>query len=394
MADEPIVFQSERIEEHKRLLRVLLDEGKAYKCYCATREMAPTEYYKYDGRCRAGAQNVSDDTPYVVRIKLPLDQPTISFDDAIRGTVTFSIDELDDFVIARSDGTPVYNFVVVVDDNHMDITHVIRGEDHISNTPKQIVLYNALGFDIPQFAHLPLILGSSGQRLSKRDAATSVFEYKEGGYLPEALCNYLVRLGWAYGDQELFTRDEMIKLFTLDGVGKKGSMFDIEKLKWFNSVYMREYSAEKLLEIMCADVAPTLRDDLASWSSEKIIEFIDLYKDRVSTLQELSEKLYFIYSGSYSLSEEDVEKWLSTESLQYVRDVHHKLSELDAFDVDSVTQCIKTFCGDSGIKLPVVAQPLRLALTGSTQSPGVFQLLSLFGKQQSLQRIEVLLERA
>jgi glutamyl-tRNA synthetase len=391
-SDEPIVFQAQRISEHQKLIQILLAENKAYKCYCPNRDAEnSTEFYKYDGRCRDVKHDVADNVPYVVRIKLPSDVESISFEDMIRGTVTVSLQELDDFIIARSDGTPIYNFVVVADDSTMEITHVIRGEDHISNTPKQIVLYQALNYPLPRFAHLPLILGPSGQKLSKRDAATSVFEYKQEGYLSDALCNYLVRLGWAHGDQEMFTRQQMIDLFTLEAVGKKGSMFDQEKLNWFNNMYIRQTDSYKLLEIMCADVKPNFMSQVSQWSTEKIVLFIDIYKERISTLQELASILIGLYDDSNVISLDEKQQWLSIESVQLLAQLVDKLKTVEPFNVELLTDVIKKFCAEKNCKLPVIAQPIRLALTGSTKSPGIFQLLEAFGKEQALQRLQKLI---
>ena len=248
--DEPITIQSARDAEHKKLIEKLIDEGKAYKCYCSLEDLVARlgyqEHQKYDGFCKT---HTPDDPskPYVVRFAVPRDKPTISFNDLIRGTVTFDFDQFDDFIIARSDSAPTYNFVVVVDDEDMNITHVIRGEDHISNTPKQIMLYHALGYQLPIFAHIPLILGPAGNRLSKRDAATSVLQYKQAGYLPAAFFNYLVRLGVAHGDQEVFSKEELVSLFKVKEVGKKSTIFDIQKLTWLNGVYIRKASPTNLL---------------------------------------------------------------------------------------------------------------------------------------------------
>ena len=252
-SDEPIVIQSQRIAEHTALIAQLLKEGKAYRCYCSQEQVAERykgqgsgdEFIKYDGRCRNAAEQPG--VPAAIRFALPAGRTTVAFDDLIRGRVEVGIDQLDDFIIARSDGTPMYNFVVVVDDAHMRISHIIRGEEHISNTPKQLLLYEALGFPVPFFAHTPMILGPDGNKLSKRDAATSVLEYRQEGYLPDALLNYLVRLSWAHGDQEIFTREELISYFTLDHVGKKGAIFDPQKLSWVNSVYMRAKDSARVI---------------------------------------------------------------------------------------------------------------------------------------------------
>jgi len=258
-SDEPVIKQTDRFGEYKQLIEQLLEQGKAYRCFCSSEEIEARQkaagldpaYAGYDSFCANGTHGKNDSSkPYVIRFKIPRNIEEITFNDLIRGQITVKTAELDDFVIARSDGTPTYNFVVVIDDAAMRITHVIRGEDHISNTPKQIFLYQAFGYKVPQFAHMPLILGPSGARLSKREAATSVVDYRGEGYLPDALINYLARLGWSHGDQEIFTRQELIDYFTIDNVGKKGSIFDKEKLDWVNGLYMRQVANVKLHKLL------------------------------------------------------------------------------------------------------------------------------------------------
>ena len=279
-SDEPLHIQSEFESKHKEYLQRLLSEGNAYKCYCSTEELESRldANQKYDLCCRDKECPELEERPYVVRFKVPESIERLTFTDLIRGEITFERDQLDDFIIARSDGTPVYNFVVVIDDAEMKINYVIRGEEHLGNTPKQILLYNALGFDEPQWAHLPLILSPNGGKLSKRDGAVSVLEYKKDGYLPEALLNYLVRLGWSHGDQEVFTRQELIDLFTLEAVGKSGAAFDVEKLDWLNGLFIRNMTAEALLDYIQTTMGLDL--NFADWSQEQVIALINLYKER------------------------------------------------------------------------------------------------------------------
>lgn len=390
MGDEPIIKQSDRTTEYKIKIDQLLQEGKAYKCYCPTAPMATDEenYFKYDGKCRVRkSAPESGQTSYVVRIKLPLEQKTIEFNDIIRGPISFDIHQLDDFIIARSDGSPIYNFVVVIDDAQMSITHVIRGEDHISNTPKQIVLYQAFGFSLPQFAHLPLILGPTGARLSKRDAATAVSDYKEQGYLADALCNYLVRLGWSHGDQEIFTRQEMIELFSLEAVGKKGAIFDQNKLDWVNGIYLRQNTPEKLIEFIIRDVDPQFMQKISAWNQATIYALINLYKERVKTLKEMVYDITALYNRSNTITQEDKERWITPHSIEYVRKFMISLQDLPEFIVDVVTSHGKEIAKKENFKLVELAQPIRIALTGKAQGPGVFELLTVLGKQESLRRI-------
>lgn len=388
-SDEPMVFQSQETEKYTHAINQLLKEGKAYRCFCpATEERIGRDYLKYDGKCRSRKPSADDESkPHIIRFKFPLDQETISFDDLIRGPISFPSDQFDDFVLVRTDGMPVYNFVVVVDDAAMKITQVIRGEDHISNTPKQIVLYQALGLPMPQFAHVPLILGSSGQRLSKRDAATSVTDYKENGYLADALCNYLVRLGWAHGDQEIFSREELVKLFALKDIGKSAAVFDQNKLDWFNGHYIRESNDELLLNLIEKDVNSQFIKEVHLWSPETVLKAIALYKDRVDTLKQLADELIVVHDDSRKPTKEILEKWINADTVSYIKAALAKIESNTDFSVQALTVELKALVKELGIKFVQLAQPLRLALIGSDSGPGVFELLALLGKAESVKRI-------
>ena len=393
-SDEPLVYQSTLVERHKAYIEKLLAEGKAYKCYCSQEELEQrlggAEYgLLYDKKCRI-CTVPSGDKPYVVRFKLPDDSGDITFHDLILGNITVPRDQLDDFIIARSDGTPVYNLVVVVDDATMNISHVIRGQDHITNTVKQILLYQALNLPLPLFAHIPLILGSSGQRLSKRDAATAIWDYRAKGYLPEALLNYLARLGWSHGDQEIFTIDELIRSFTLDGVGKSNAVFDSEKLNWVNGEHIKMRDASSLLTYILENIDPLFVKELSSWSEEQILGALDLYKARVSTLVELCEEIKKLYKKPEC--NKDFQQYFASESKELLKNLITMLSSLDRWDRDTLSSNIKGFAKERNIKFPDIAQPIRIALTGSTKSPGVFALLFLLGKKESLNRIEALID--
>ena len=385
-ADETPLVQSERIEEHLKVIQQLLDEGKAYKCYCTPDELSKRlqdddGHKKYDGHC----YGTEKDLPYAVRFRVP-DVEYVEFNDLIRGPIRFDRDQLDDFIIVRSDGTPMYNFVVVVDDAFMGITHVLRGEDHISNTPKQILLYQALGYTLPQFAHFSLILGPDGHRLSKRHMATSVGEFRKGGFLPDALCNYLARLGWSHGDQELFTRQELIKLFSLEGMNKSGAIFDQQKLEWMNGVYIRELSDEEIVAIIERDIDPTFKNCFTNWSSQTLEAFIGLYKDRVKTLRELVDDLCSLHERPRYESET---KQLKTQSvIDYLTAVRDGLLSLDDHSPDAVDHLIRSICKEFDVKLKQIAVPLRVALTGKTSSPGIAKLIAFLSVEESVQRIE------
>lgn len=391
-SDEPVLYQTNRFDIYKKLIDQLLAEGKAYRCYCpGNDDRIESDYYKYDGRCRLATTSDTKNESFVVRIKFPLDLKTITFDDLIRGPITFDSNQYDDFIIARSDGTPTYNFVVVVDDATTKISHVIRGEDHISNTPKQIILYNALGYTLPKFAHIPLILGSSGQRLSKRDAATSVLDYKNNGYLPDALCNYLVRLGWSHGDQEIFTSNELQQLFTLESVGKSGAIFDQNKLDWINGVYIRQTDAEALFCFIKRDIDSAFESELSLWDHDKIVKLIDVYKNRVSTLKELVNELKILYIKDNILSEEDKTKWLNEASIQRLKEIVQVLESIDQFTSETIASTVKQWGKENNCKIVEIAQPIRLALLGKTTSPGIFDIVATLGKKESIERLKYFL---
>lgn len=396
--DETPVIQSQQKYRHDEIAKKLLDEDKAYRCYCTPEELtarlgkgaAEGEYTKYDGHCRS-LKEIIPNKPYAIRFKIPDGLNEVTFKDLVRGDITFKRDQLDDFIIFRSDGMPVYNFVVVVDDADMNITHVIRGEDHIPNTPKQILLYQAAGFNVPLFAHLPMILGAHGNRLSKRDAAVGVLDYKKQGFLSAALCNYLVRLGWAHGDQEIFSMEELVKNFTLEDVGKKSAIFDIKKLEWLNGVYIRNSSSEELINHIIKDCdikdknGLTITEKISS--KEKLISFIKLYQDRSKTLIELVNQIYSLLDGpsveELSLLKDQPEN-LKAIFNDFIKDFngiqHHITSEI-------VKNLITKLCEKYNISFGDFAKPIRIALTGKTSSPSVGELIATLDKNEILLRL-------
>lgn len=395
IADEPVVIQTKMIGEHKKLIDKLLAQKKAYICTCPRRSTEQLEseesYSKYDGTCRnkeITIDQLQSDTAYVIRFKLPSNIETVSFNDMIIGPISTSIDQLDDFVIARSDGTPIYQFAVVADDIMMKISHVIRGADHINNTPKQILIYQALEAEIPNFAHLPLITNAQGAKLSKRDAAVSVLEYRKSGFLSDALFNYLVRLGWSHGDQEIFTKDELIKYFTLDHVGKSPAVFDMQKLEWVNTVYIKQKSAKEILQLIICDIDEKFREKVLNLNDNQIIQLIDLYKERVKTLKSMADEIIALDNipGKY---EESGLSDLNIETKNYLKKLVDEFKKSSEWNEDGLSVLIKQFCKQLQIKLPAVAQPIRLALTGTMTSPGIFHLLSIFGKEESIKRINI-----
>ena len=301
------------------------------------------------------------------------------------------MDQLDDFIIIRSDGMSMYNFAVVIDDAFMRISHIIRGEEHVSNTPKQILLYQALNYALPEFAHVSMILGPSGDKLSKRDGATSVLEYKTMGYLPDSLFNYLVRLGWAHGDQEIFTRQELVNLFTIQAVHKKPAIFDVVKLEWFNGMYIRQSTEQDLWKHLVDDVCHPLFKEL-TWNDVQLYAAIGLYKERVKTLHELARELLVLHGPAIAYSQEDITHHIKPETAQYLRDLIKILASQESFAVDLVAEQIKALAKTLGIKLVQLAQPARIALVGKSSSPGIFELLTFLGKEESMRRIKALID--
>ncbi len=402
LPDEPIVYQSSRQEEHKKIIQELVDKNLAYPCFCdpvdletkKANNMQQGKSSGYDGTCRNKSYTQEDlKRPHAVRFRIPDDMKFIEFKDQIRGKIRIERDQLDDFVIMRSDGTPTYNFVVVLDDIFMKISHVIRGEDHISNTPKQILIYNSLEKEIPLFAHLPLILGPSGNRLSKRDAAVNVEEYKKDGFLADAFFNYLVRLGWSHGDQEIFSKEEMIKFFDFDHVGKKGSIFDLKKLEWLNGVYLRESSFEKLFNSVDALNHNYQKDLQDSWSKEQLSNLFEQYKGRAIKLLNMVQDIIALANAPKVLDLDLIKKWLNENTPKTLQDFVTVLSELEKLDHTILSEAAKEVCKKYEEKLVALAQPLRLALTGKIVSPGVFELICILGKSESMKRIEVLIEK-
>jgi len=392
--DEPVVIQSTRAARHAEIAQQLLAQNKAYYCTCTQEQVIErlsknpgfdANFIKYDGYC-----STKNNPSGALRFKIPETVTAVSFTDLIRGDITIGTDQLDDFILVRSDGTPMYNFVVVIDDADMRISHVIRGEEHIANTPKQILLYNACNFALPQFAHLPMILGPDGSKLSKRDAATGVFEYRSMGYLPDALFNYLVRLGWAHGDQEVFTKDEMIKFFSLDHVGKKGAVFDQTKLDWLNGVYMRAMPDDHLLAIILKDVMPTLMTDLPRWDEPTILLLINIYKQRAKTLKELVLDIKGLYEVPREYSQEDIAHWITANTRTELEEAVSVLTGISEFTADTISAVCKDFAKTKNIKIVSIAQPLRIALIGKSSGPGVFDLMAVLGKHETVTRVEKL----
>ena len=400
-SDEPIIYQYDRLSIHKKIIDKLLDDGKAYKCFCSQEELQQKkekaidqqQTYQYDKKCRAvDTSNQDSAQPFVIRFKVDIQNDVFTLYDQIRGEVTIPAEQIDDFIILRSDDTVTYNLAVVKDDHDMHISHVIRGEDHLLNTVKQMLLYDALGYKIPVFAHIPLILGDRGQKLSKRDAATSVIDYQKDGYLAEALCNYLVRLGWSHGNQELFTAEELIKLFTLDGVHKSGAKFDIEKLRWMNAQYIKQATPEQLINLCKDSLGLDLVLATSDWSEQQRITWVMLYQDRVHTLKELYDYIGGAYVLPASHDKESLRKIIEKDSIVILQLLQQEFEHVE-FSKELLLSLIKAFCKTHEYKMAQIAQLLRFALLGTVSGPSVFDMMVLFGKKEVQRRMSHVISR-
>lgn len=389
--DEGPIYQSDRFDLYRAKVNQLLAEGKAYRCYCTPEELEQKREAalgegrkpKYDGTCRDG-QDPPGDRPFVVRFKAPREGAT-TFDDRIKGPITFQNDELDDLIIQRTDGTPTYNFVVVIDDAEMGINLVLRGDDHINNTPRQIMLYRALGYPEPEFAHVPMILGADKSRLSKRHGATSVMAYRDMGYLPEALVNYLVRLGWSHGDQEIFSMDELIDLFSLDSVGKSASVFNPEKLLWLNSHYIKTGDVARLAELLTVHLKDEGIDVTAGPCLEAIVVAL---QDRSKTLVEMAQQALCFLRDEVEFDEKALNKFLVKESGSALGALIATLETCDEWQEAALDIVFKNILEETGLKFGKLAQPVRVALTGGTNGPGICQIMQILGKEKTLARLK------
>jgi len=389
--DEGPLFQRERMDIYREHAYRLLKEGLAYRCYCTPevleekRKNALKEGKKpnYDRTCRDLDMEYPD-RPYVIRFKTPL-EGQVSFNDIVRGKITFNCEELDDLVILRSDNTPTYNFTVVVDDALMGITHIIRGDDHINNTPRQILIYKALGYNIPEFAHVPLIHGKDRTRLSKRHGATSLLEYKNEGFLPEALMNYLARLGWAYKDQEVFSREELIEKFDLSHVGKSPAIFDMDKLSWLNSYYIKntdDHTIAKNLEYFLE------KEGIAVDRKEKLIPVVKSLKERAKTLKEMASMAAYFFNDNIEYDEKAREKFLTPQTRDILESFLNGFKTLHTLDEASEKKIIEDIVRQTNKKVVDVIQPIRVALTGRTASPGIFEVIDILGRESVEKRID------
>ncbi|TAN45225.1 MAG: glutamate--tRNA ligase [Nitrospirae bacterium] len=396
--DEGPFRQTARFDIYRNYVEKLLGEGKAYRCYCTAEELEQRRQEalsqgrppKYDGRCRDAEQH--PDRPFTVRFKTPQEGRTI-VNDLIKGVIEFENNQLDDMIIMRSDGTPTYNFVVVVDDIDMRITHIIRGDDHLNNTPKQILIYKAFDWTPPAFGHLPMILGADKARLSKRHGATSVMAYEEMGYLPDALVNYLVRLGWAYGDQEVFSRDELVNFFDLENIGKSAAVFNPEKLLWLNGQYIIDSGAAEIAEAVLPFLVRTgiVRAD-ESLDKAWLSKAVKTLQERSKTLIELAASLKYYIHEHVEIDAKAKEKFLKPDNIKILAELKAALENMSGFTAVELEKVFVSLAERLSIKLGNIAQPARVAITGSTASPGIFEVIELVGKDKTLKRLGKVIE--
>ena len=388
--DQGPFYQTQRFDRYKAVIQQLLEQGDAYYCYCSKDELEVMREQqrqnkqkpRYDGRCRH-RKDIPADVQPVIRFKNPtIGQVVVK--DKIRGDVSFNNSELDDLVIARPDGTPTYNLTVVVDDIDMGMTHVIRGDDHLNNSPRQINIFQALGATPPMFAHVPMILGDDGARLSKRHGAVSVMSYRDEGFLPEALLNYLIRLGWSHGDQEIFSLDEMIQLFDIEDVNRAASSFNTEKLLWLNQHYIKSSPAEHIAKHLSWHLGQLGIDPT---QGPAITDVIALLQDRAKTLKEMAENCRYFYQTISDYDEKAASKNLTSEALPILKNAHARLAALPTWTAEPIHTEIKNCASQFAVGMGKVAQPIRVAITGNTVSPSLDQTLALYGRERTLSAI-------
>lgn len=399
--DEGPFRQTERIDLYRSHALSLFDKGQAYWCVCkaedleARRKEAEAKGLspRYDGRCRnLGIAKPSGDA--ALRFKAPQDGQTV-VDDLIKGKVVFDNGVLDDLIILRSNGYPTYNFSVVVDDALMNITHVVRGDDHLTNTPRQVPIFKALGFPVPQFGHLPMILGSDKSRLSKRHGATSIMAYKEMGYLSDAMVNYLVRLGWSHGDQEIFTREELIEKFSWDHVQKSAAVFNPEKLLWMNAEYMKVSPPSKIAQELVPLLEQAgLQDEVRAVLPEWLAQLVVLVKERAKTLTDMVMWVTPYFGQTVAIDDEAAKKFLTRTMAPILSKLIARFEAFPTFSKQEWEESFKKLVEEEGIKMGQLAQPVRVALTGRTASPGLFEVMEVLGRERTLFRLQKGIERA
>ena len=402
--DEGPFYQMQRMETYKKVLQTMLDAGTAYRCYCSKEELDALRESqmqqglkpRYDGRWRPEAGKTLPPIPADIMPTIRFKNPqtgSVAWDDLVKGRIEISNEEMDDLIIARADGTPTYNFCVVVDDFEMGITQVIRGDDHVNNTPRQINMLKALGATVPQYAHLSMILGDDGQKLSKRHGAVSVMQYHEDGYLKEAVLNYLARLGWSHGDAEIFNMQQFCDWFDLDHITPSAAQFNTEKLNWLNAHYIKEMNIELLAE----DISTRLETNIHTGfrasnliSSPNLISVLNLYRERANNLNQLAKDITFFYQ-SPTANAADMEKHMTADIKPAIASLCEKLAQIE-WTAEAIHAEINALVTSLQLKFPKIAMPLRVMITGTAQSPSIDQVMAILGKQETLARIQAHLD--
>ncbi|CUX95850.1 Glutamate--tRNA ligase [Candidatus Mikella endobia] len=390
--DEGPYFQTERLNRYNFIMNDMLLKKTAYKCYCSKErltylrqlQLIQKEKPKYDGYCRNNDKYHADNEPYVVRFSNP-QTGTIIFNDLIRGTIQVKNQEMDDLIIRRTDGSYTYNFCAVIDDFDMEITHVIRGEDHINNTPRQINILKAIGAPIPYYAHVSMILGDDGKKLSKRHGAVSIMQYREDGFLPEALINYLIRLGWSYGDQEIFSIEEMKQLFSITAINKSASIFNIKKLLWLNHYYLNKLPAEYIAKHLIWHIN---KQGIDIKSGPKLIDLVNILNKRCKTLKEMAINCCYFYKDFIEFDDNAVKKYLCPIAIKSLHHIYKKLVILNDWTPTSIQLIIKKTADELHISINNICMQLRVAVTGLSKSPAIDVTLYTLGKLRSISHIE------
>ncbi len=399
-------FQSQRMNTYAEAADLLQRRGRAYPCFCSAERLEAMREQqsqaglqtRYDGCCRnldpeEAARRMASGEPYLVRLRLAVEPgEMISWTDACKGEISINSDLLDDLVLVKSDGFPTYNFAVVVDDFHMRISDVIRGEDHISNTPKQILIYRALGLELPRFGHIPMILGTDRSKMSKRHGATSVIEYQNQGYLPEAFLNFLALLGWSSpDDRELFSREELVSLFDLDRVSSHGAIFDMAKLKWMNQQYIKALSGESLLPL-CRPFLDPVPGFPGEYSAEELAEMAGLFRERLEVLSDITQKVPYFFADPAGYDEKGLKNCLKTPDLEgLLQELIASLEALPEFSHEAIESVVRRMAEDRRLGAGKIIHPTRLGVSGRTDGPGLFELMKILGKEACLRRLRAFL---
>ncbi len=400
IADEPIVYQALNIERHKQVAMELLASGNAYYAFetpeeleeqrkIAQRNKVPFKYNRASLELPEETirQFLAEGKPYAIRFRIP--EGITEFEDIVHGKTSFRNSDIDDFVILRSDGSPVYMIAVVVDDHDMKISHIIRGDDHLSNTPKQILMYRAMGWEVPEFAHLPMILGEDKKKLSKRRNPVSTEEYRDKGYLPDALFNFLTLLGFApENNAEVVSREDLIKIFTFERVNKKSAVFDMKKLNWINGEYIKKTGSPTLISLLRnSKIGREMEIDLTGFTDEYLTKVFDLMKERISTMNEILEYGNYFFKEPSGYDEKGLSKHWSSEMKPHINDIANELRSTDTWTSVNLEHVLRVFAEDRGLKAAQFIHILRLSVTGKTVSPGIFEVLEILGKDTVLHRI-------